>query len=80
MTSAEYLPAVQRAADVLRAAQPWLLVPYVPGEWRVASRRTAWTALVVWCINLWRRPVRWWLGRLRLAREARYFQRKRNGG
>lgn len=80
MVSSNYLAAVQLAADQLRAAQSWLLVQY-PGEtdWLVAVRRNWFTRLVVFCVNLWRRPRRWWLGRLALAREARSYQRRARG-
>lgn len=68
MTHPAYLEAAQRAADVLRAAGPWLLVQY-PGEvdWLVARRRTVTMRIVCAAVNIWRRPRRWWLGRLRQA-------------
>lgn len=69
-----YAIAVHEAALVLRAAQPWLLLPYSMSELWVARRRTAFMWLVVLVVNLWRRPRRWWLGRMQLAREARYFK------
>lgn len=63
-----YLDAVRQAADELRAAGPWLLVQY-PGEggWLVARRRTWAMRIVTAVVNVWRRPRRWWLGRLRQA-------------
>jgi hypothetical protein len=79
MASADYLEAVQRAAAELRAAQPWLLVMAHGESPLVARRRTAVMALVAWLFNLWRRPRRWWLGRLQLAYEARQAKGNRNG-
>lgn len=76
ITSSLYLPAVQHAGDVLRQASPWLLVAYEPGEYWVASRRTVLMRWVTWAVNLWRRPRRWWRGRLQLAYEARQRARK----
>lgn len=66
-----YLHAVQQAADELRAAEPWLLVRYWNQPAYVASRRTPWMRLVTALVNVWRRPRRWWLGRLQVAYEAR---------
>lgn len=79
MSSADYLAAVQRAATELRAAEPWLLVMAHGESQLVARRRTAFTAVVVWLVNLWRRPRRWWRGRLQLAYEARQAKGNRNG-
>jgi hypothetical protein len=73
MTDARYFDAVQCAADELRAAEPWLLLPYEQTELWVAVRRTRVMRWVVAVVNLWRRPRRWYLGRLVLARERRYF-------
>jgi hypothetical protein len=80
MQHALYLASVQQAADVLRAAQPWLLIQY-PGQtdWLVAAHRTGWTRLSTAVVNIWRRPMRWWLWRLRMAREARSYDRRTRG-
>lgn len=81
MTDAGYIDAVQRAAHVLREAEPWLLLPLVPGEYRVARRRTTAMRFVVAGLNVVRRVVRWWRGRVQLARERRFFMTgNRNGG
>ena len=80
MTHPLYLEAVQRAASELRAAEPWLLVSCGWEPRLVARRRSLLMALVTWCVNWYRRPRRWYLGRLRLARERRYGTRgDRNG-
>lgn len=79
MTHPDYFAAVAVAASELRAAEPWLLVPYVPGVYEVARRRSLAMLLVTWAINLWRRPRRWWLGRMQLAYEARQRGRKAGG-
>lgn len=74
MTDPTYGPFVQRAGDEVRAAKPWCLVqlePWLGEPLLVAKRRTAVMRLVTWARNLWRRPRRWWLGRVRLAYEAR---------
>lgn len=73
MTHPGFLAAVERAGDVLRAAEPWTLTPLVPGEYVVARRRTALMRVVVACLNVVRRIQRRWRGRLQLARERRYF-------
>jgi hypothetical protein len=75
MTDSKYFAAVQNAADELRRAEPWLLLPYEQTELWVASRRSRVMRWVVVLVNLWRRPRRWYLGRLMLARERRYFLR-----
>lgn len=74
MTSADYLEAVQLAGRVVRAARPWLLVAY-DTELVVATRRTRLMAWVVWVVNLYRRPRRWWLHRARAAYYARQTKR-----
>lgn len=76
MTDPSFMDAVQAAADQLRAAEPWLLVPYGPttsGEVvRYVARRRSLAMLVVTAlVNVWRRPRRWWLGRLQKAMVAR---------
>lgn len=78
MTDPGYLDAVQRAAVELRRAQPWLLVSAAGEPLFVAHKRTLATWLLVKLVNLWRRPRRWWLGRLQLAYEARQAKGNRN--
>ena len=75
MSDEHYLEAVHRAGVALNEARPWLLVQYPNGPWLVAKRRTALMRLVVALVNVWRRPRRWWLDRLRAA----YFQRQSHG-
>ena len=74
-----YLEAVRKAGDVLRAAEPWLLVPMPGGERYVAQRRTLGMMAVTWVVNLARRPARWWRGRLLMAYFARQSKGNRNG-
>lgn len=80
MDSPQYIEAVHEAALVFDAAKPWLLVPYDMRELWVARSRSAPMLLVTWLVNLWRRPRRWWLGRLKLAQEARFYARRKSGG
>jgi hypothetical protein len=74
MYSSEYLEAVQRAAEVRRAAMPWLLLPYDERDLWVARHRTAAMRVVVACCNVVRRVVKWYRGRLKLAAERRFFK------
>ena len=79
MTDAGFMEAVQRSADVMRAAQPWLLTRYHDDKgWQVARSRTLAMVLVTSLVNVGRRVRRWWRGRVQLAYEARQAGGNRN--
>lgn len=79
--SNDYEQALQRAADVMREAEPWTLAT-IPGEaWMVARRRTWWMRVVTWWLNLHVRAYLRALGREKAEAIARAVSTpNRNGG